>query len=1288
MGSTANFPDQNHFEQIRKRLWCYRDFGQAAVMVGSGFSRNAEKISLNTPDFPLWSGLASKIYDELNPQDFSNKEQAITNPLSLASEYEIVFGRAALDDFLNRSIPDNQYKPERLHKLLMSLPWSDIFTTNYDTLLERTLPAIYDRKYDLVCTQSDIPGKMKPRIIKLHGSLPSYRPFVFTEEDYRTYPKKFAPFVNMVQQSIMENVFCLVGFSGDDPNFLSWIGWVRDNLGESTPPIYLCGLLENLSEAKKQILRYKNIFTVDLSPVFPKSKWPDTNLRHSKSVEWFLLSLMNGKPPNLMSWPGSLNSNEWSKSKDLPDLVPPSTPLLPSTPPQPRTHEVNEGQLPRQREEWSQIREAYPGWIVCPRKNRENLWLHTQGWIDPVFDSVGSIQPPENLFLLYELNWRLELTLTPLFADWVEKLVAVLNKFNPFPRIINIEEADIRPDKSEYKNLNWQKIQKAWTELCFAVVRTAREDHRKDEFQLWLNRLQNVVAYDTGWQARWFYEKCLFHISRFEDSQTYQVLEDWPTMSNLDFWEVKRASILAEMGELKEAERVAELALASIRSRLQPYSVDYMLLSQEAWTMHLLNMIKSSSLNFARNWTDHYRDRWQQLEPYKCNVWSELEGLQIELDKIPPRPQPENQQQPGFYPGTISRTWHFSGVSSWVSRRPGFSLLRMFEESGTPLRCGMVSQSARILNAAKWIIPFAPRWSMTSVLRLRDTKKIKDLLDYIHIAALTEEDAVYVYNLLFNSLSNLFNDSTRYSRDVELGDLQAQIQGIANLSFRVSIENIEELLNIAIKIYNVCLSRRDYRYRIGQAVNNLFKGIFYALPESKIIELMPIILALPLPENLSENDLLSLKDPFVYIQVSGDSHISDRFDDPNCLMLVRSLISSLAAGNPVVRSCAALRLNLLSCIMVFSEEDQQLFGQALWSKIDSQTQLPIDTPFRKFAFLELPEPEHGIAKRNLRRYLDTVEFPSLYQNKEIEGQEVMATSGLDYECFLEILKSTYMPIFHEQTNKDKFIDWTSEEAENLLNKSYDWWVREKDGIRAHRNLPLVNEDIERWYKYFSAMIAKVILPRLKNCTESSKEKIEDLLLSLDEGGFTSLSILPMTLFVSLESIGTIASCIRQGFSSSHLDEINGSIEGFYSWLIYGQRGDIPQPPPDLLNDLSTRVLTRVQPGLNASIGFFLGILNNVPALITEDQVKSLCLALEYLLIETKLPDLGELEILNETSSRIGFVDRPLYRFLASQLAHDLYCFFLQKNKDQPEILIRWKQDSESDISPKVREIWE
>lgn len=140
--------------------------------------------------------------------------------------------------------------------------------------------------------------------MKLHGSFPSHRPFIITVEDYRTYPTHFSPFVNMVQQSMMENSFVLIGFSGDDPNFLSWSGWVRDNLGmENMPPIYLCGLL-NLAPPQERVLQERGVIPVDLSPLFPKEKDLNNALRHKRALAWFLLTLAEGETPSKLVWPG------------------------------------------------------------------------------------------------------------------------------------------------------------------------------------------------------------------------------------------------------------------------------------------------------------------------------------------------------------------------------------------------------------------------------------------------------------------------------------------------------------------------------------------------------------------------------------------------------------------------------------------------------------------------------------------------------------------------------------------------------------------------------------------------------------------------------------------------------------------------------------------------------------------------------------------------------------------------------------------------------------------------
>jgi len=63
----GELPDLGYLDQIRRLLWGRREFGQAAVMVGSGFSRNAENTSQTPLGFPLWNDIAARCYERLYP---------------------------------------------------------------------------------------------------------------------------------------------------------------------------------------------------------------------------------------------------------------------------------------------------------------------------------------------------------------------------------------------------------------------------------------------------------------------------------------------------------------------------------------------------------------------------------------------------------------------------------------------------------------------------------------------------------------------------------------------------------------------------------------------------------------------------------------------------------------------------------------------------------------------------------------------------------------------------------------------------------------------------------------------------------------------------------------------------------------------------------------------------------------------------------------------------------------------------------------------------------------------
>lgn len=95
-----------------------------------------------------------------------------------------------------------------------------------------------------VVHSSDLAIKRNRNIIKLHGSIRNENDiygfdndirshYVISREDYDLYPQKHEAFTQLMRISLLQESYCLIGFSGVDPNFLEWIKWVRDVLERS-----------------------------------------------------------------------------------------------------------------------------------------------------------------------------------------------------------------------------------------------------------------------------------------------------------------------------------------------------------------------------------------------------------------------------------------------------------------------------------------------------------------------------------------------------------------------------------------------------------------------------------------------------------------------------------------------------------------------------------------------------------------------------------------------------------------------------------------------------------------------------------------------------------------------------------------------------------------------------------------------------------------------------------------------------------------------------------------------
>jgi hypothetical protein len=136
----------SYIEDIAKRINDPTLYGAASVMVGAGFSKNAEVVEDDTPA-PNWEELAVSMFESLykKPEDEEDidrwkiqkiKKTSGKNVLKLAEEYKSVFGRNKLNKFIEAKINDDKYSPGELHKKLLSLNWRDVFTTNYDLIFD------------------------------------------------------------------------------------------------------------------------------------------------------------------------------------------------------------------------------------------------------------------------------------------------------------------------------------------------------------------------------------------------------------------------------------------------------------------------------------------------------------------------------------------------------------------------------------------------------------------------------------------------------------------------------------------------------------------------------------------------------------------------------------------------------------------------------------------------------------------------------------------------------------------------------------------------------------------------------------------------------------------------------------------------------------------------------------------------------------------------------------------------------------------------------------------------
>lgn len=1257
---TRNFPDLNQFRQLQKALWQWPS-SRAALMVGAGFSLNAVSAPGVSTRFPVWRDLSRAMFDEIYPappnetkeQRTQRKEQFDrSNALRLASEYEAAFDRQKLNSFLCRAIPDSSYQPGALHTLLLQLPWKDVFTTNYDTLLERT--EIPERAYQPVTTVNDLTTARAPRIIKLHGSFPSQTPFIITEEDYRTYPQRFAPFVNTVRQSLIENAFVLIGFSGEDPNFLQWTGWIRDELGGHHAPIYLVGSL-SLSNVQRSRLTQWGVTPIDLSPMFADN--------HAAALEKFLYHLLEAKPSRPERWPNIKTTAQEPEEVSFDS-----------------SQNLDEATVLKLIKRWRYEQDQYPGWLVATDAMRSSLWDSTKFWVEPLLTFVANENwsQADRILLFRELHWRLAVAMLPLFSNWIDPFESTVNE---------LLKNGISAKPSVLTDIPATEVAEAWLDIAFALLREAREIYNAERWDTLKEKIDQVVAHYPQFTDRYQYEQALWRLWNLERSQAKDVLTQWSPSRNSPLAMMWKAGLLVEFDELREARSLLRTALGDIRRSLHNQEQNIEMLSLDGWCTYLLWAVELT-IDFTQ-WSElreEFSARWQELKAWDCNPGLLMEYFATVLSEDPPALRRETQVVRDFDPGHRKVTGPLFGGNHIEPRLPSFAYIRLYEQVGIPIRFA----GEELRKACKWIAPFTDFWGPALLVRAGKVDDLKSFMERIQVAtmepALAKRLNRWVLDALQREFASLRGPIGWGSAQQTL--LEALVEVLSRLTLKLESADLQEGFSLAMDLHE---RPEIYSHRnLHQLCTPWFSRLFEAADEQQLVAWLPALILFPLYHDSDLSRRLSnfWPDPMTDFPAERlrvvQEPLSERTDTDEAIAWLLARAQNESGKG---RHRAVMRLIRIFYTDLMTAEQKESLGRLLWEQPGTNG-LPDLPDLNYYGYLSLPAPAEIDVVSKVKEHLLTL-TPNRFVNNT--GTSITISFPTQDDRVIREWEWASKPVVQLPYEWEGKIKWSWDESWELWAQVVEWWQNDK--IAFDRQIPsmVLNpiEAIEASVERAGMFLARAVLPNMDSASEDEWSEVLAFLCETREHEIYLTPAFPYVLRHRPSKSEALTQIVLDDLSSDDAKAVKASAEAVCHWIYLADADLVDKPPTNIIDKLIHRVIFRRYEGIQICLDQLARLLIEKPDAFEATQVHLMVSSLPPWSHATRLPPSEKRDgTLPEENFPGDFPEeeRPELRDHLGRLASALSIWLKRKCPDQPEPaeISHLRESYELDSLPEVR----
>lgn len=605
-----------------------------SVLVGAGFSKNAN------PNYPSWTELLIEMFAEIEniegeerkrlEKDVISKKIKKKGHSNVVDEYIKKKRHRESVDIYIESVFSKINKEDvdlRIHELLLNVEWNNIYTTNYDTLLEDCNKQISELKssknrYQVVKSSKDLQIGPFRRIIKLHGTLRNEddkkekvfgfdgcrkHHYIISSDDYDTYPEKHQAFTQLMRIALLQEKFCLFGFSATDPNFTSWIEWVKEILEQNVAQKSREKKISEQESSEEQcdLDRYST-FLFDVS---------EDEISESQEQHFFNLGIKNIKLRDFFLGKNPSKDGEKDAGKVTKEHM--ITELLKFLQPDNKTdeEESKKDHITAETEIKTAAEASKANYYADitsmsnnniqkeaePKKTEKEKDEYLKLWTELYKIAIDLKRENKDLFLELLEQMQKKEHLFRIAAEYEEtRATIVISKMLQYLNIVNennekltlysylataintsyktstllLESRQVGNALNAFKEIVPQKLseknKKKWIKFATVLLKSYRLANKKEDFFHLRDQIIENNNFSKYTENEIVYQECILYIMNFEFEKTFKTLENWELDEDDEAqWLIKKAYAYRIINELEKARDIVNQAYVKIKNNEQ-----------------------------------------------------------------------------------------------------------------------------------------------------------------------------------------------------------------------------------------------------------------------------------------------------------------------------------------------------------------------------------------------------------------------------------------------------------------------------------------------------------------------------------------------------------------------------------------------------------------------------------------------------------------------------------------------------------------------------------------------